>query len=183
MTTTPAVPEVRPEPPLAAGEFETLFGFLDYQRDTLLRKVARLRDDQLRVNCPPSTLTLAALVKHLAYVEDNWTGQVLLGQAELEPWASADWNADRDWEITSAARDTGAQLLAQFAVSRSRSDIVLRELAASTDSLGTLSRTSDRHTGEPFSLRWVMVHLIEEYARHLGHADLIRESIDGETGD
>lgn len=153
MSTTPAVSEERPEPPLAAGEFETLLGFLDYQRDTLLRKVARLRDDQLRVSTAPSTLTLGALVKHLAYVEDDWTTRVLLGGAEVEPWASADWSADRDWEITTSARDAGAQLLAQFAVSRSRSDAVLRELAASTTGLDTLSITLDRHTGESFSLR------------------------------
>lgn len=162
---------------------ETLRGFLDHQRDTLLRKVARLCDDQLRVRHPPSTLTLAALVKHLACVEDNWTSRVLLGDAELEPWTLADWNADRDGDITSPAHDTGAQLLAQYAESRSRSDGILAELAASSSGLESLSERPDRRTGQPFSLQWVIVRPIKKYARHLGHADLIRDAIDGETGD
>ncbi|MDQ2850739.1 MAG: DinB family protein [Actinomycetota bacterium] len=183
MTRTPAVADDRPEPAKAGGELETLLGFLDYLRDTVLWKVGGLRDEQLRAAHPPSPLTLAGLVKHLAYVEDNWSSDVLLGNTGLEPWASADWAADRDWEMTSAGHDTGVQLIDQYTQSRARSDAILRDLAGSVGGLDTLSKTPDRHTGEAFSLRWVLVHLIEEYARHLGHADLIREAIDGETGE
>ena len=183
MTTTPDLRGGRADPPYAAGEFETLLGFLDYHRDTLLTKIEGVSEDQLHAAHPPSTLTLAALMRHLALVEDDWTSEVLLGDDQVEPWASGDWAADRNWEMTTAAGETGQQLRAQYAQSRSRSDAILHEVAASPTALETLSTRPSRRTGEPFSLRWVILHLIEEYARHNGHADLIRESIDGVTGE
>ncbi len=183
MTRMPPAPE-RTDPAYAAGEFETLLGYLDYHRDTLLTKVADLKDAGLRRSCPPSSLTLAALVHHLAYVEDWWVIQVLCDRPAPEPWASAGWADDEDWEMTTARSMTGADLLAQFAASRARCDAALNELAGSSEGIDTLSlREDDRHEGRRFSVRWVLVHLIEEYARHNGHADFIRESIDGVTGE
>ncbi|MBO1766858.1 DinB family protein [Allobranchiibius sp. GilTou38] len=183
MTTTPDSHDPRVDPPHAASEFETLIGFLDYHRDTLMLKVDGLSPAQLQATHPPSTLTLGGLMAHLALVEDNWSGEVLLGADPVEPWASADWDGDSDWEMTTAAGKSVQQLQAQYAESRSRSDAVLRGLAASPTALDTLSARPSRRTGELFSLRWVILHLIEEYARHNGHADLIRESVDGVTGE
>lgn len=183
MTTAPQPHDPRVDPPYAASEFETLLGFLDYHRDTLMRKVDGLSPDQLQATHNPSTLTLGGLLAHLSLVEDDWTSEVMLGDDPIEPWASADWESDSDWEMTTAAGKTLEELRAQYLQSRSRSDAILRRVAGSPTGLDMLSVRPSRRTGELYSLRWVMLHLIEEYARHNGHADLIRESIDGVTGE
>ncbi|WP_029288295.1 DinB family protein [Cellulomonas sp. HZM] len=181
--TTPTDPSpARVDPPLSGSEAETLLGFLEFHRATLLTKCGGLTDEQLRQTLPPSTITLGGLLKHLALVEDNWTSEVLLGSDALEPWASVDWSADRDWEWNSAAQDTGAELLALYATSVERSRRIVDDALAS-GGLDQLSVRESRHHGGRFSLRWILVHLVEEYARHNGHADLVRESIDGSTGE
>lgn len=158
-------------------------GFLDYQRATLIWKTSRLDGDQLRIARPPSTITLGGLLKHLAYVEDYWFTEVVAERPAPEPWASAPVADDPDWEWHSAAADSAADLLAQWraSVERSRAAIAgaLRE-----DPEAGLRATHPAWGGRGrVSLRWVLVHMVEEYARHNGHADLIRESIDGETGE
>lgn len=171
----------RPEPPLAGDEADTLRGFLDYQRATLEWKCRGLSDEQLRVALPPTSMTLGGMLKHLAYVEDYWFVETVLGEAAPEPWGSADWAADRDWEWHSATGDAGDELRALWArrVANSRA-IVARELAGDRG-LGT---TYPAWKGRArVSLRWVLTHMIEEYARHNGHADLLRESLDGERGE
>jgi uncharacterized damage-inducible protein DinB len=172
----------RPEPPQAADEVATLLGFLDYHRATLEWKCRGLTDEQLRVALPPSPMTLGGLLKHLAYVEDGWCSEVLGQQPMSEPWASIDWEADRDWDWHSAADDDGASLRALWAERVERSKEIVDELLAEGEqaALATSYPNGDR---EAVSLRWVLLHLIEEYARHNGHADLIRESIDGQTGE
>lgn len=171
----------RGEPPHRTDEAGTLLGFLDFHRRTLLVKLDGLDADALRRRLPPSTMTLGGLMKHLAMVEDNWFSVVWLDRP-VEPWASADWDADRDWEWTSAADDTPGQLreLWDAAVARSQRTV---EVALAAGGLDQESRRRHHLTGEPVSLRWVLVHLIEEYARHNGHADLLRESVDGATGE
>ncbi len=173
----------RPEPPLQADEAATLLGFLDYQRATLEWKCRGLSDEQLRVALPPTSMTLGGMLKHLACVEDYWCTEVAAGAPSPEPWASVDWDADPDWDWDSAAADSGGELRALWAdrVARSRAvlDARLRQggaaaLGAAHPAWGGRGRAS---------LRWVLVHLVEEYARHNGHADLIRESIDGQTGE
>ena len=173
----------RPEPPLEAGEAATLLGFLDYQRATLAWKCRGLSDEQLRVALPPTSMTLGGMLKHLACVEDYWFTEVAAEEPSPQPWASVDWDADPDWDWRTAATDPGGELRALWAgrVERSRAvlDARLRQgeaaaLAAAHPAWGGRGRVS---------LRWVLVHMIEEYARHNGHADLIRESIDGETGE
>jgi uncharacterized damage-inducible protein DinB len=176
---------VRSRPPHDSGEAATLIGFLDYQRETLRRKCRGLSDDQLRVALPPSVITLGGLLKHLACVEDSWFTEVVAGQQLPEPWARVDFEADPDWTWHSAAADSGDALRALWAerVNRSRG-IVEAQLSQSGDA--ALSQTNPvLYWGdqERVSLRWVLAHMIEEYARHNGHADLIRESIDGQTGD
>ena len=175
-----ALTSERTDPPQSGSELATLSGFLDYHRRTLLLKTEGLDADQLDRTLGPSTMTLGGLLKHLAYVEHNWFVLVLQDGPAHEPWASVDWAADRDWEWSSAASDTPDELRALLVESVARSEAIVHELGGDLDHL---SARNDRHTGEPFSLRWILVHLIEEYARHNGHADLIRESIDGATGE
>jgi uncharacterized damage-inducible protein DinB len=113
----------RPEPPLAADETATLLGFLEYQRATLAWKCAGLNGDALRVTVGASSMTLGGLLKHLAYVEDDWSARWLHGRNRQPPWDTVDWAADPDWDWQSAAEDTPEQLHAlwQDAVARSRS--------------------------------------------------------------
>lgn len=167
----------RTDPPLAADERSTLEGFLDYQRDTLWQKVEGLDAEQLGQVHPPSTITLGGLVKHLALVEDWWFTCVMTGAPYPPPWDAVDWDGDPDWEWRTGAQETPDQLRAQWQESVARSRRAVADLP-----LDTLSQRPGR-SGERFSLRWVMAHMLEEYARHNGHADLVRESVDGATGE
>lgn len=168
----------RPEPPLAGGEVETLLAFLDHQRATLAWKCDGLDDEQLRTRLHPTAMTLAGLLKHLARVEDNWFSEVV-GEAEpLQPWAALPWAAE--WEDCLA--DSGQELrqLWDQRVEASRR-VVADRLAAGPAALDA-THPAWGGQGRP-SLRWVLVHMVEEYARHNGHADLLRQSIDGQTGE
>lgn len=171
----------RPEPPLAGDEAATLLGFLDYQRATLAWKCSGLDAAGLRATVAPSLMTLGGLLKHLAYVEEDWFSRWLHGRDRQHPWNTVDWKADPDWEWHSATQDSPEQLrnLWQETVSRSRS------LTAEAMADGGLDRLAARTwpDGRAPSLRWIVVHMIEEYARHNGHADLLRESVDGLTGE
>jgi uncharacterized damage-inducible protein DinB len=174
----------RTDPPTAAGEAETLVGFLDFHRETLRMKTEGLDAAQLDQRLAPSTMTLGGLLKHLAYVEDWWLSQVYADHPPPEPWASVDWHADGDWEWHSAAEDTPEQLRRLYDEMVAASDRILREALVRPDAMESLSRRTFR--SEPsrrYNLRWILLHLIEEYARHNGHADLLRESIDGSVGD
>jgi uncharacterized damage-inducible protein DinB len=170
----------RPNPPRRGDETATLLGFLEFQRATLMWKCGGLDAAGLRATLGPSSMTLGGMLKHLAFVEDWWCSQWLYGRAPEPPWDTVDWDADPDWDWHSAAEDTPEQLytLWQDAVARSRS-LVTEALAD-----GGLEQLAQRLTrGLAPSLRWILFHLIEEYARHSGHADLIRESVDGLTGE
>ncbi len=168
----------RPEPPLAADETGTLLGFLEFQRATLAWKCSGVDAAGLRATVAASSMTLGML-KHLARIEDIWFSQWLHARDPEPLWDTADWA--EEWH--SSAEDTPDELLAlwQAAVVRSRS----RVAEALAD--GGLDRRATGVPGdwgpEPPTLRWVLVHMIEEYARHNGHADLLRESVDGATGE
>lgn len=168
----------RTDPPTTGDERTQLLAFLQYQRDTLRLKAGGLDAGQLDTALPPSVMTLGGMVKHLAFVESWWIRQVFLGEEAGEPWASVDWKADWDWDWHSAKDDTPEQLWALYDEMVADADGVL----AGAD-LETLAAKPSRRTGQPFNLRWILLHLVEEYARHNGHADLIREAIDGQTGD
>jgi uncharacterized damage-inducible protein DinB len=173
----------RPEPPLEGGEAETLRGFLTYQRATLEWKCRGLDDEQLRLTLPPTTMTLGGMLKHLAYVEDYWFTEVVGGEPEPEPWASGRPESDPDWDWNSAIADSGDELRALWAERVSRSDAIVR-VQLGQDGAAALSMSHWAWGGQgQVCLRWVLAHMIEEYARHNGHADLIRESIDGQTGE
>jgi uncharacterized damage-inducible protein DinB len=171
----------RPEPPVAGDEAATLLGFLDYQRATLAWKCAGLDSAGLSATVGVSTMTLGGLLKHMALVESDWFSRWLRGREEQPPWNAIDWDADRDWEWRTAADDFPDELRAlwQDAVNQSRA-LVAEALAS-----GGLDQLALRQwpDGRAPSLRWILCHMIEEYARHNGHADLLRESIDGETGE
>lgn len=169
----------RPDPETRADERTTLEQFLDFQRATLLWKVEGLSDDQLRRTTAASQLTLAGLLNHLALVEDHWFRVMLLGHEPAAPWRDIDWDADPDWEFRTALDRSADQLTALYRQACAAS----REAARCVSSLEDLSVRRSRRTGEHFTLRWVMVHMIEETARHNGHADILREAIDGATGE
>ena len=162
----------RPPVPGAVGELEMLDGWLDYHRATLLWKCAGLDDAQLRLRaCPPSTLSLLGLIRHMNQVEQGWFGR-FVGADEPPLYSTEEW-PDADFDDLDNADTT--QNFAAFEQECVRS----RERAATRE----LDDTFVSRRGETISLRWVYVHMVEEYARHNGHADLIREAIDGTTGD
>ena len=171
----------RPEPPPAADETATLLGFLDFHRATLAWKVSGLDADGLRAKVGSSSMTLGGMLKHLACVEDGWFNATLHGRTPHPPWDTVDWKADRDWDWHSADDDTPEQLLTLWREAADRS----RALTAEALADGGLDRPARRPwpDGRAPSLRWILVHMIEEYARHNGHADLLRESVDGQTGE
>ncbi|WP_067435863.1 DinB family protein [Nocardioides jensenii] len=172
----------RVDPPLAADEAATLRGFLDYHRATLLRKTDGLTQEQLNQPLAPSDMTLGGMVKHVAFNEHWWFSCVLHGAEYAEPWASVDWDADSDWEWHTARDDTPEQLRALLDGHIAESDELI-DRALADGGLDTLSARASSRRGVQFSLRWIITHMIEEYARHNGHADLIRQSIDGATGE
>jgi uncharacterized damage-inducible protein DinB len=171
----------RPEPPLAAGETATLLGFLEFQRATFSWKCARLDAAGLNATVGVSPMTLGGLLRHLALVEEIWFSSRLHGQEWRPPWDAVDWSADPDWDWHSAAAESPERLFAlwQEAVQRSRS---LTAAALADGGLDLLAKRPNPDGGTA-RLRWILCHMVEEYARHNGHADLLREAVDGLTGE
>jgi Protein of unknown function (DUF664) len=169
------------EPPFAGTEAEQLVGALDRQRATFRWKAADLGPEGLSARFGASTLTLGALLKHLALQEDHSSGGKLSGAPLGEPWASADWDSDPDWEMTSAASDSPDELYALYdaAVVRSRA----RFTAALADGGPEQFVHITLPDGRRVKLRRLLCDLLEEYARHTGHADLLREAVDGRVGE
>lgn len=167
-----------PRIPNQAGEREMLTAFLDYYRELMIDKASGLTDEQLHSRLEPSTLTLGGLINHLALVEDDWFVKDFEGGELPEPWHSAPWDEDRDWEFNTADAVPSEELIGRYRTAIDRA----REIVTRTESLDQLSQRTNRE-GEQWSLRWILIHMIEETARHCGHADLIRESIDGAVGD
>lgn len=161
-------------PPLLADERATLEGWLDFYRATLLAKCAGLSDEQLRTaSVPPSPLTLLGLVQHMAEVERNWFRRVLLGEDAPpihDPLADPNGH-DGGFDVAPDATLAGARATWEAEVAAARANCAGRGLAETSPFMGT-----------QVTLRWIINHMIAEYARHAGHADLIRERIDGATG-
>lgn len=160
----------------AADERTTLVAFLAYQRGVLARKAEGLIDEQARMaTCPPSDLTMLGLVRHMADVERSWSQRSMLGTAAGPIYyGPAHPEGDRDGDFHPPPDATLADALATYWAEVDAADAIYA--AASLDDI----ERSDRSM---YSLRWILVHLVEEYARHCGHADLIRQAIDGTTGD
>jgi hypothetical protein len=172
MTTPTAPPDTRTEPPENGAERTLLDGFLDYHRATLLWKCAGLTDEQLRAKAVPSSdLTLLGLVRHLTEVERGWFFDHLPHEATPIYFTRERPNDDFDALDSAPVSEVLDRYRAE--VDRIRAEITAVPLDH--------EHTDER--GRTFSLRWVYLHMIEEYARHNGHADLIREAIDGVTGE
>ena len=164
----------RIDPPLVAQEREMLDAWLDYHRATLAVKCEGLTDDQLRARAvPPSSLSLLGLVRHMGEVERSWFRRVLGGE-QAPPRYYSDENPDGDFDDVA-----GADVAEAFGYWRDECAYARERVAAAP----SLDVTGTGRRGETYSLRWIMVHMIEEYARHNGHADLLRERIDGTVGD
>jgi uncharacterized damage-inducible protein DinB len=166
------VSAARTDVPCTGAERELLRAYLDFHRETLALKCAGVSDDDLRRATTPSTLTLLGLVRHMAEVERGWFRRVIDGQDLPLVW-SPDGDFQAAYDAAGADRaEAFAAWDAEIAHARR-----IERAASSLDVLGV-----DRRSGEQYSLRRVMNHLIQEYARHNGHADLIREGIDGAVG-
>lgn len=153
-----------------------LLAFLDFYRAEFRNRAWGLDAAQLQAPLPPSTLTLGRLISHMAWVEDLWFRVRFDGEDHADVWANLDWDGDDDAEMTMAAAWSVDELMSCF--DEATADSARRTAAApSLDQLSVATTPS----GEHWDLRWILVHMIEEYARHCGHADLIREAIDGET--
>ncbi|WP_395366906.1 DinB family protein [Streptomyces sp. YH02] len=179
MTETAA--EAWPEPPLAGTEAAAVLGALERQRATVAWKCSGLGASGLRATLGTSTITLGGLLKHLAHVEDSHFARLWLGSPVGAPWDTVDWDSTPDWDYRSAAEDTPEQLRALWQESVARSRAIVDE-ALNTGGLDQLGAYTTR-SGERPNLRRILLDLVEEYARHAGHADLIRESVDGLTGE
>ena len=169
------------EPPLAGTEVEQLVGALDRLRITFRWKAGGLDAAGLQARIGASSLTLGGLLKHLALMEDYTFTTKLSGEPPGAPWTAVDWEADPDWEFNSAADDTAEQLYALWdgAVERSHARLAAALSDGGLDQLVHVSWPDGRHA----SLRRLVCDLIEEYGRHTGHADLLREAVDGRVGE
>jgi len=152
--------------------------FLDFHRAVLERKASGLTAEQLRTSVAPSNLTLGGLLLHIAGVEEGWFSQYFLDRPLGETWTDIDWEASPDWELENVDRFTPEEMFGYFRAACERS----RAIEAEAESLDLVT-AKEFPNERQWSLRWIMVHMIEEYARHCGHADFIRQAIDGTVGD
>lgn len=157
--------------PVTGSEKEMLWVALDRHRDAIVWKLQGLGDDDLRRSMVPSGTSLLGMVKHLAAVEYGWFCETFGRETEPLPFVDDDPEAD----MRAEADETTADILAFYERARAASDTVIGEL--DLDDTGTTSR------GDEPSLRWVLIHMVEETCRHAGHVDVVRELIDGMAGD
>lgn len=170
-----------PNPLDARDETATLLGFLERQRATFAWKCSGLDADGLRATAGASSMTLGGLLKHLARFEDDMSTEWLQGREQLSPWNTVDWDSEHDWDWRSAAEDSPGELYGRWRDSVARSRVLIAQAAAGNIAARRGGNTEEVQSRLP-SLRYILLNMIEEYARHNGHADLIRESIDGLVG-
>jgi hypothetical protein len=177
----PGSPETPWEPPLSGTEAEHVLGALDRLRWTFRYKVDELDVNGLDTRIGTSSLTLGGLLKHLAVQEDFATAVKMDGEEMPSVWADNGWDDDPDWEFASAARDSPEYLYATYdaAVERARARLAARVAAGGLDQQVAMAEK----VGQPISLRRLVVDMVEEYGRHTGQADLIREAVDGRVGE
>jgi uncharacterized damage-inducible protein DinB len=166
----------RSRPGLQSGERDMLNGWLEHHRAILLWKCEGLTDEQLRRrSVPPSSMSLLGLIRHMTDVERGWFRAVFLGEDAPDLYETPD---DPDGAFNDVDKADTAAAFSAFEAECEAS----RQAAAAAADLDVLSKYRSEQTGEQFSLRWILTHMIEEYARHNGHADLLRETVDGTTG-
>ncbi|MEU4195273.1 DinB family protein [Kribbella sp. NPDC026611] len=160
-------------PNVSAGERQSLEQFLDFHRAAVLRSLAEVDATEAAARVLPATdLTVGGIVKHLAAVEDLWFSHKLLDVPSAEPWLSAPFDEDPDWEFHSAADDSPAELAELYR----RACAASRETAGRVESLD-VPAVRGSFGGEFVSLRWIYLHMIEETAQHRGHLDLLLDAV------
>jgi Protein of unknown function (DUF664) len=169
------------EPPFSATPSEHLLAALDRQRATFRWKADGLDADDLALTIGASSLTIGGLLKHLTRVEDVHFTWKLSGAAPTEPWRSHDWDAEPDWDFESAAQDTPEELYAGYDAAVARSQAIMTDHLADSDLEATAEWGKDN--GVEVSVGRLIADLLEEYGRHTGHADLLREAVDGRVGE
>lgn len=155
--------------PVAGGEKEVLAGFLDHYRGVMLTLCRGLSEEDLRRPMVPSGTSLLGLVKHLAYVERGWFQEVIAGEPENYPYEEGS-----DGDLRAETGETPEEIFDFYRAECERS----REILAGVSLEDNAKRADRAH----FKVRWIVAHMIEETARHAGHADILREMIDGKTG-
>jgi hypothetical protein len=161
------------DPSDAANPIVTLLGFLERQRATFAWKCGGLDAEGLGATHAPSSMTLGGMLKHLARFEDDMSAEWLCGEPQRPPWNAVNWATDHAWDWRTASEETPSQLYARWQEAVDRSRALFAAAVTKPD--------AGRPAGAP-SLSYILVNMIEEYARHNGHADLIRESVDGLVG-
>jgi len=164
----------------ALDERDTLLGFLAYYRNELIHQCDGLSDEQARMtSVPPSDLNLMGLIRHMAEVERYWFRQVLVNEHVKSIWSDeAHPTGDTDGDIHVTSSDTSSESIDQL-----RAEISIADVNIAKFGLDEMAARASRPGTDVPNLRWILVHMIEEYARHCGHADLIRECIDGRKAD
>lgn len=171
----------RPEAPHDGDEIATALGFLEFQRATLAWKCADLDAAGLKATVGDSTMTLGGMLKHLSCVEDWWFSYWLHARDPAPPWDDVDWDSAPDWDWETAKDDAPEALRTMWQRAVARSRVLVADSLRDGGFEGLARRKWP--DGQAPSLRWIVLHMVEEYARHNGHADLLRESIDGVTGE
>jgi hypothetical protein len=169
------------EPPLAGTEPEHLFGALDRLRTTFRWKADGLDAAGLQARVASSTMTLGSLLKHLAFVESYYARYKLAGESPGAPWEAVDWEGTPNWDFESASEDSPETLYALYDEATDSA----RQIYAKAVGDGGLDQEvalGDDQRGKA-SLRRLVFDLVEEYGRHTGHADLLREAVDGRVGE
>lgn len=164
----------RIDPPISGSEKDVLIGLLNFLRETILYKLEGLTDEEVRRRHQPSGLTLLGMTKHLAYVERSWLQRAFLGEDVEFPYTDEDPDADWRIEPNESTQDI---------INLYRREVAISNRIVNDHDLDEAIRSTRRPERAGMQLRWIVTHLIEETARHSGHADLIREAIDGQTGE
>ena len=174
-------PAPRPAPSVVATEAESLLSVLERNRRTFAWKTAGLDEEGLRATTAASTMTLGGLVKHVALVEADWLAVKLAGREYGAPWDAVDFDADPDWEWRTAAVESPEVIHALWRNAVTRSREIVAEVIEERGLDGPASFTWP--DGRTPTVRAMLLDMIEEYARHTGHADILREAVDGLVGE
>ena len=170
ISTGALAPDSRPRTPGHGGERELLEAFLDSQRATVAWKAAGLSDADAAKRLLPSLTTVSGLVRHLADVERSWFRDDLAGEKDV-PARWTDEDPDGEWRVTE--RDSLQEILDDY-------ESACAESRAAAEAFGLDDRGRNN---QDVTLRWILLHMIEETARHAGHIDILRELLDGATGE